>query len=409
MPHAGAAQIASHIDVRFVVLERGSGQIIEIEMSSIIAAVEPDTRPRIPGFVPGLELNRRFYQDVVQPLLDRHFPGLVHSAALLGEGSDVLGFDTERSTDHNWGPRGVLFFSQKDFKKYAHRVSKMFRKQLPTTFHGFPTNYTKPRETYLVQQMRPIERGPVNHLIRTFTVRSFFRYYLGFDPVNRIKIADWLTFPQQALLEVTAGAVYWDGLGTLRRTQDRFAYFPRDVWIYMLHSQWLRIANELSYQARCGEAGDEIGSRVLASRMVDEIVRLCFLMERRYMPYSKWRGTGFMTLPCAEIQAPLLARVLGSGSWRERQRWLAESYRHLGMQHNALGITKPVSTELVDFHGRGYPVIDIGPYLRALDGAIENKKLRKMKYRIGSVDQFINHARVNHENYLHRELTCLIR
>ena len=51
-------------------------------------------------FVPGLELSRRFYVDVVAPLLER----IRHSAARLGEGSEVLGFDTIRSTDHGWDP-----------------------------------------------------------------------------------------------------------------------------------------------------------------------------------------------------------------------------------------------------------------------------------------------------------------
>lgn len=46
----------------------------------------------MPEFVPGLELSRSFYEEVVRPLLDDAFPGLVHSAALLGPGSEVLGF-----------------------------------------------------------------------------------------------------------------------------------------------------------------------------------------------------------------------------------------------------------------------------------------------------------------------------
>jgi hypothetical protein len=56
-------------------------------------------------FVPGLQLSRAFYAEAVRPLLDEEFPGLRHAAARLGPGSEVLGFDTERSTDHDWGPR----------------------------------------------------------------------------------------------------------------------------------------------------------------------------------------------------------------------------------------------------------------------------------------------------------------
>ena len=51
-----------------------------------------------PSFVPGLELARDFYRLAIRPILARDFPGLAHSAALIGEGSDVLGFDSERDS-----------------------------------------------------------------------------------------------------------------------------------------------------------------------------------------------------------------------------------------------------------------------------------------------------------------------
>ena len=61
----------------------------------------PVTEPK-PPFIPGLELSARFYREAVRPLLDARFPGLRHAAARLGRGSDVLGFDTEMSMDHDW-------------------------------------------------------------------------------------------------------------------------------------------------------------------------------------------------------------------------------------------------------------------------------------------------------------------
>lgn len=52
-------------------------------------------------FIKGLELSQLFYEEAVRPILMIHFPQLTYSAALLGRGSETLGFDTPQSTDHD--------------------------------------------------------------------------------------------------------------------------------------------------------------------------------------------------------------------------------------------------------------------------------------------------------------------
>jgi hypothetical protein len=47
-----------------------------------------------------------FYATVVRPLLEEQFSPVPYAAALLGPGSEeVAGFDSQRSTGHDWGPR----------------------------------------------------------------------------------------------------------------------------------------------------------------------------------------------------------------------------------------------------------------------------------------------------------------
>lgn len=50
----------------------------------------------MPEFIPGAELARAFYEEVVAGIVDE----TEHTAALLGWGSEILGVDTKRSTDH---------------------------------------------------------------------------------------------------------------------------------------------------------------------------------------------------------------------------------------------------------------------------------------------------------------------
>jgi len=77
------------------------------------------------GFVPGLRLAGGFHAAVVRPLLDQAFPGLRYAAALIGAGSEVLGFDTDRSTDHDWGPRLQLFLGEEDAGRLRHDVDEV--------------------------------------------------------------------------------------------------------------------------------------------------------------------------------------------------------------------------------------------------------------------------------------------
>ncbi len=72
----------------------------------------------MPEFVPGRELARAFYEEVVSELVG----DVEHSAALLGWGSDVLGFDTDRSTDHGWGPRLRVFVHASEVERVRAAV-----------------------------------------------------------------------------------------------------------------------------------------------------------------------------------------------------------------------------------------------------------------------------------------------
>src|SRR5580692_9493133 len=94
-----------------------------------------------PAFVPGLDLARDFYHAVVAPLLGQEFPRLRYAAALLGPGSEVAGFDSQRSTDHDWGPRLQIFLSGGDAVQQATLVTEMLTGRLPASSGGYPVAF----------------------------------------------------------------------------------------------------------------------------------------------------------------------------------------------------------------------------------------------------------------------------
>ena len=114
--------------------------------------------------------------------------------------------------------------------------------------------------------------------------------------------------------------MYHDGLGELEPVRRQLAWYPREVWLWQLACQWRRIAQEEPFPGRAAEAGDQLGWRVLAARLVRDVMRLCLLLERRYAPYPKWLGTAFARLDSAATIGPLLAAALAVPDWPAAQQ-----------------------------------------------------------------------------------------
>jgi hypothetical protein len=338
------------------------------------------------AFIFGLELGRLYYHETVRPILDAAFPGLPHSAALIGRGSEVLGFDDEMSTDHYWGPRLMLFLQEDDLARWHDAIVETLGQRLPHRFRGYSTDAARSNAQESDIALAGDSR-PVRHWVDLVPLRGFLDDYLGIDIDGEIEPADWLTFPEQRLRTVTAGAVYHDEIG-LQAVRDRFAYYPHDVWLYLLGLGWWRLHPEANLVGRAGFAGDELGSALIGSRLVHDLMHLCFLMERQYAPYSKWFGTTFARLACAAELSPLLWKALRAETWPERESALMAAYETVAAIHNALQITGPVPTEVRQMWNRPFKVL-WGDFPGALHAQIDDPKVKRIAERWPSagVDQ----------------------
>lgn len=344
----------------------------------------------MPDFIPGLELSRLFYAEAVKPVLDAQFPDLRYDAAVIDSGSEVLGFDTPLSRDHHWGPRASIFVSAADAPRVAGAITKTLRHHLPYTFRGYSTSFEEIPGEPGILRFEERAAGGVNHRVTVGVLREIIRDYLNFDLDDAITPADWLTFPQQKLRALTSGAVYHSGLGEVVAMRNRLRYYPLDLWLYLLAAGWMRISQEEPFVGRAGDVGDELGSRVIAVRLIRDVMMLCFLMEQVYAPYSKWFGTGFSKLACAPALTPLCQRALSAEDWHAREQALGEVYSHVAAMHNALGITEPLPTGASPFHGRPYQVIHGEAFSEAIRSRIKDAEVKRLadKTLIGSIDQF---------------------
>jgi hypothetical protein len=328
------------------------------------------------AFVPGWELSRAFYAEVVGPLLG----DTPHSAALVGTGSDVLGFDTERSTDHGWGPRMHVFVGASDVERVRDAVDA----GLPDEFGGWPVRYGW-------------NDNPVTSHVVVTTLDEWLPAHLGFDPRRGVSTGDWLSTPQQILLEVTSGPVLHDGLGELEPVREALAWYPDEVWLWVLACQWRRIDQEEPFVGRSAEVGDELGSRILAARLAREAMRLCFLQERRYAPYTKWFGSAFARLPAHESLGEPLRELVSATDFETREARFVEVVQHLAARHSALGVTAPVDESVGLFHARPFRVLGSARFVDACLERVTDPWLRELPL-VGAIDQFVDSTDVLSKN-----------
>jgi hypothetical protein len=344
----------------------------------------------MPAFIPGRELSRRFYAEAVRPILDGAYPGLPHAAGHLGAGSDVLGFDTEMSRDHDWGPACTLVLREHD-AALAEPIVELMAARLPREFLGYPAGFIdSPAEPGTDVAAPPDYAGPLRHRVRPTTLARLTRDLLGWASAGPLEPADWLATPAQLLRCLVTAAVHHDGVGELSALRARLAWYPPDVWRYLLACGWERLGQEDHLLSRAGFVGDELGSAIMGSRLARDIMSLCFLIERSYAPYPKWFGSAFSQLECAAELEPILWRIQLAQTWPEREAALCEAGVALARMHNALGLTEPLAEQPEQFFSRPFRVIGAGRFTEALLSGVTDPAVVGLARRplIGSIDQF---------------------
>ena len=288
-----------------------------------------------------------------------------------GTGSDVLGYDTAQSTDHGWGPHVLVFVVATDVAAVRTAIGP----GLPATFRGWPVVYGS-------------DRVPFQHHVRVTTLAEWLMGHLGVDPRAGMTAVDWLTIPQQRLLEVTSGPVFADPDGALRGVQRLLAAFPPQVRLWMLGCQWDRLGEEEAFVGRAAQVGDELGARIIAARLVRELMRVGFLVAGAYWPYTKWLGTAFARLSIADELAPLFDDVVAAGA-SSREDALVAAFAATARAHNASELTAPVDPTARPFHTRPFRVLGADRFADACRAALTDPSLAALP-PVGSVDQVVD-------------------
>ena len=225
----------------------------------------------------GLELSRAYYETFGRPMLEERFPELLPKIAvgLCGSGSECWGYDDAVSRDHDFEPGFCIFLPEEDEidRRTAFLVERAYA-ALPAEFEGLKRS-----------KMAPV--GGARHgVIRR---ADFFRDKCG-SPDGRLRLREWLAAPETLLAEAVNGEIFFDGDGAFTAIRERLADMPGDVRQKKLAGRLILMKQAGIYNYPRILAHGEAGAAQLAVHaFAESAMHAVFLLNRRYMPYYKWR------------------------------------------------------------------------------------------------------------------------
>lgn len=282
----------------------------------------------------GTAVSLEFIEGVLLPELKASLPDEFDrlAVAIVGTGSDVLGLDDEISRDHHWGPRANVLYLRKDAGQLKQRLAAVLAEKMPREFRGFEVH---------------VNIGNLTGVCSS-AVEDFFERFLQTDELPACDL-DWLRLCEVDLFHVTAGHVIHDGPGEFTRRRQALAYYPDNVWKKRIADWCMYITGrDAPYNLhRVSRRGDELTCMMYFSLCVKRMMELCFALNRRYAPYTKWLNRTFRTLPqFGDELATLIDEALAAPNWKRRVRMLIEANYAIADALAQLGLTsKPARRE----------------------------------------------------------------
>ena len=244
----------------------------------------------------GLELARRYYEEVGRPAIEKALPEVLPllAAGLAGEGSECLGYDDGISRDHDFGPSFCIWLTDEDYRRYADMLTHIYT-ALPGSFAGVPARREEAQGVGRVGVLR---------------ISGFYRRFTGLTdlPENELQ---WLRLPEHFLRQTVNGSVFEDGPGEFTRIRRGYMqFYPEEVRKKKMAARALTMAQAGQYNYPRALQREDAGAAFLAlSEFVKAAVSMAHLLSRVYTPYYKWMFRSFRELPLFAEDAESLERM----------------------------------------------------------------------------------------------------
>lgn len=189
--------------------------------------------------------------------------------ALVGVGSECLGFDDEISEDHDFSSRCQLFLDDSDYNIY--------RQDLEATLNIF----CKDLET-MISDLNNIN-------VEIMSIASFYKYYTLFEDGPKTE-SEFRKVPMDLLCVATNGRVFLDNLGKFSATRNRLLnFYPEDIRLKKIAFQLNKMAQSGQYNySRMIERRDTVAANIAQGEFIKHYLEFVHLLNKKYMPFYKW-------------------------------------------------------------------------------------------------------------------------
>jgi len=231
-----------------------------------------------------IDISRRFFTDLILPILQEHFPAETNQTAfgVFGYGSEALRLDDELSRDHHWGLRIDALMPAEVFEQRRGEMARVLAERLPSHYQGHSL-----REGHLAGAGFAPDSLPT-YMERTIGISSAPQTH-----------AEWLDIPEEDIIHIINGEVWHDPAGDFTALRQHFAaYYPEPVRLRRI-AHWCRYCSGMGSYAlkRALLRDDWFYATTRFSNALRLSIQLAFLLDRRYFPYDKWLMAHFRRLP----------------------------------------------------------------------------------------------------------------
>ncbi len=223
------------------------------------------------------------------------------AVGLMGDGSDVLGYDDISSHDHDFGAGFGLYVSRDTYNEIGGELQAAYDR-LPNYFHGIP----KAPKT-----LNGVRRGVI-------VTEDFFRSLTGLSAPPSEE-SDWLFANEYGLAAISKGEIFRDDGGDFTKAVKAFRrYYPENIRRKKLAQGLTCAAQSGQYNyLRAVNRGDTLTAELMAADFVRNALYCIFPITGRFAPIPKWRHRAAEELGFGEF-ASLLSEIMQCHSPNER-------------------------------------------------------------------------------------------